>query len=433
MTNIDNQRGNNMLSDDQAIHFLQQLFHLTVQEASPTDKMNAWLPPHQPAGKVIVVGAGKAAAAMAAEWEKIWPQHYPPLSGVVVTPYGHSVATRYIKVIEAGHPLPDLAGQRAAQALLDAVQGLNTQDQVFYLVSGGASALTTLPINSISITDKQLINRQLLSHGVPIEAMNTVRKHLSRIKGGRLAMAAAPALITTLAISDVVGDDISTIGSGAAVADPTTLADVNRIIQQYQLTLPEHIQTYLHSAQAETPKKLPNSRAFVIITPDQVLSKVCHWAQAHNIDVLYLGDRISGEAREVAQVMAGIALYHQHRITKPLLILSGGETTVTLNKHQGRGGRNSEFLLALAIALNGAKNIYALAADTDGIDGSENNAGAWLTPDSLNKALQAGLSPLELLNCHRAYDFFAATDQLLMTTPTRTNINDFRAILLTKK
>lgn len=421
-----------MLSDDLAIHFLQQLFHLTVQEASPTDKMNAWLPPHPPAGKVIVVGAGKAAAAMAAEWEKIWPLHYPPLSGVVVTPYGHRVATRYIKVIEAGHPLPDLAGQRAAQALLDAVHGLNAQDQVYFLVSGGASALTTLPVSSISITDKQLINRQLLSHGVPIEAMNTVRKHLSRIKGGRLALAAAPALITTLAISDVVGDDISTIGSGAAVADPTTLADVNRIIQQYQLTLPEHIQTYLHSAQAETPKKLPNSRAFVIITPDQVLSKVNHWAQAHNIDVLYLGDRISGEAREVAQVMAGIALYHQHRITKPLLILSGGETTVTLNKHQGRGGRNSEFLLALAIALNGAKNIYALAADTDGIDGSENNAGAWLTPDSLIKAQQAGLSPLKLLHCHRAYDFFVAIEQLLITSPTCTNINDFRAILITK-
>lgn len=422
-----------MLSDDSAIHFLQQLFHLTVQEASPTDKMNAWLPLHPPAGKVIVVGAGKAAAAMAAEWEKIWPLHYPPLSGVVVTPYGHRVATRYIKVIEAGHPLPDLAGQCAAQALLDAVHGLNAQDQVYFLVSGGASALTTLPVSSISITDKQLINRQLLSHGVPIEAMNTVRKHLSRIKGGRLALAAAPALITTLAISDVVGDDISTIGSGAAVADPTTLADVNRIIQQYQLTLPEHIQTYLHSAQAETPKKLPNSRAYVIITPDQMLSKVCHWAQAHNIDVLYLGDRISGEAREVAQVMAGIALYHQHRITKPLLILSGGETTVTLNKHQGRGGRNSEFLLALAIALNGAKNIYALAADTDGIDGSENNAGAWLTPDSLIKAQQAGLSPHKLLNCHRAYDFFAATKQLLITSPTCTNINDFRAILITKK
>ncbi|PIT54395.1 glycerate kinase type-2 family protein [Snodgrassella communis] len=421
-----------MLNHANAISFLQQLFHYTIQEASPINKMNAWLPAQKPHGRVIVVGAGKAAAAMAAEWERIWPQDYPPLSGVVVTRYGHSVPTKQIQVLEASHPLPDSAGQAAAQALLNAVSGLNADDQVYYLVSGGASALTTLPVAGITLADKQNINRQLLSHGVPIEAMNTLRKHLSRIKGGRLAEAAAPAHITTLAISDVVGDDISTIGSGAAVADPTTLADIESIVNQYQLNLPASVATYLYTAAAETPKKLPNSSAHIIITPHQVFSAAQNWAQNQNIDVLYLGDRIGGEAREVAQVMAGIALFqrHQRQTGKPLLILSGGETTVTLNQQQGRGGRNSEFLLALAIALNGADNIYALAADTDGIDGSEDNAGAWLTPDSLLKAQQNGLCAATMLQQHRAYDFFATTEQLLLTTPTRTNINDFRAILV---
>lgn len=419
-----------MIKNDQAISFLQQLFQYTVQEASPINKMKAWLPVQKPTGKVIVVGAGKAAAAMAAEWERIWPANYPPLSGVVVTRYGHSVPTKHIRVLEASHPLPDSAGQAAAEALLQAVSGLNAKDQVYYLVSGGASALTTLPIAGISLKDKQNINRQLLTHGVPIEAMNTLRKHLSRIKGGRLAEAAAPAHITTLAISDVVGDDISTIGSGAAVADPTTVADIKQIVTQYQLELPPSVATYLNSPTAETPKKLDNSSAYIIITPHQAFSAAQKQAQNQGIDVLYLGDRIGGEAREVAQVMAGIAQYHRqqpHR--KPLLILSGGETTVTL-KHQGRGGRNSEFLLALAIALNGASGIYALAADTDGIDGSEDNAGAWLTPESLHHARKIGLNPNELLQQHRAYDFFAATKQLLITTPTRTNINDFRAILI---
>lgn len=419
-----------MIKNDQAISFLQQLFQYTVQEASPINKMKAWLPAQKPTGKVIVVGAGKAAAAMAAEWERIWPENYPPLSGVVVTRYGHSVPTKHIRVLEASHPLPDSAGQAAAEALLQAVSGLNAKDQVYYLVSGGASALTTLPIAGISLKDKQNINHQLLTHGVPIEAMNTLRKHLSRIKGGRLAEAAAPAHITTLAISDVVGDDISTIGSGAAVDDPTTVADIKQIVTQYQLELPPSIATYLNSPTAETPKKLDNSSAHIIITPHQAFSAAQKQAQSQGIDVLYLGDRIGGEAREVAQVMAGIAQYHRqqpHR--KPLLILSGGETTVTL-KHQGRGGRNSEFLLALAIALNGASGIYALAADTDGIDGSEDNAGAWLTPESLHHARKIGLNPNELLQQHRAYDFFAATKQLLITTPTRTNINDFRAILI---
>ena len=421
-----------MLSHDNAISFLQQLFRYTIEEASPVNKMSNWLPQTNPCGRVIVVGAGKAAAAMAAEWERIWPQDYPPLSGVVVTRYGHTTPTKHIKVLEASHPLPDSAGQTAAQALLNAVSGLNPQDQVYYLVSGGASALTTLPVSSITLADKQDINRQLLSNGVPIDAMNTLRKHLSRIKGGRLAAAAAPAHITTLAISDVVGDDISTIGSGAGVPDPTTLADFERIVNQYQIDLPASVISYINKAEAETPKNLPNSSAHIIISPDQVFTAVQNRAIHQGIEVLYLGDRIGGEAREVAQVMAGIALFQQnrHQRNKPLLILSGGETTVTLNRQQGRGGRNTEFLLALAIALNGANNIYALAADTDGIDGSEDNAGAWLTPDTLLRAEQAGISAQDMLNIHNAYDFFSTTGQLLVTTPTLTNINDFRAILV---
>lgn len=421
-----------MLSHDNAINFLQQLFCYTIEEASPVNKMSNWIPQKNPCGRVIVVGAGKAAAAMAAEWERIWPQDYPPLSGVVVTRYGHSIPTKHIKVLEASHPLPDSAGQTAAQALLNAVSGLNLQDQVYYLVSGGASALTTLPVSSITLTDKQDINRQLLSNGVPIDAMNTLRKHLSRIKGGRLAAAAAPAHITTLAISDVVGDDISTIGSGAGVPDPTTLADIKRIVNQYQIDLPASVIAYLNKAEAETPKNLQNSSAHIIISPDQVFTAVQNRAIHQGIEVLYLGDRIGGEAREVAQVMAGIALFQQnrHQRNKPLLILSGGETTVTLNRQQGRGGRNTEFLLALAIALNGANNIYALTADTDGIDGSEDNAGAWITPDTLLRAEQAGISAHDMLNNHNAYDFFSTTGQLLITKPTLTNINDFRAILV---
>lgn len=421
-----------MLSHDNAINFLQQLFCYTIEEASPVDKMSKWIPQKNPCGRVIVVGAGKAAAAMAAEWERIWPQDYPPLSGVVVTRYGHSIPTKHIKVLEASHPLPDSAGQTAAQALLNAVSGLNPQDQVYYLVSGGASALTTLPVSSITLADKQYINRQLLSNGVPIDAMNTLRKHLSRIKGGRLAAAAAPAHITTLAISDVVGDNISTIGSGAGVPDPTTLADFERIVNQYQIDLPASVIAYINKAEAETPKNLPNSSAHIIISPDQVFTAVQNRAIHQGIEVLYLGDRIGGEAREVAQVMAGITLFQQnrHQRNKPLLILSGGETTVTLNRQQGRGGRNTEFLLALAIALNGANNIYALAADTDGIDGSEDNAGAWITPDTLLRAEQAGISAHDMLNNHNAYDFFSTTGQLLITKPTLTNINDFRAILV---
>lgn len=423
-----------MIIEPQAIDFLKQIFVKTIEAASPADKLTPFIPVQKPAGRTIILGAGKAAAAMVAEWERCWPDDYPQLEGVAVTRYGHGLPTRFIQVLEASHPVPDTAGQQAAQLMLQKLNALTPQDQVFFLVSGGASALLTLPASGITLADKQAINRQLLQCGAPIEAMNAVRKHLSAIKGGRLALAAAPACITTLAISDVVGDDISSIGSGPAVADPSTLEDVQHIIQQFKLELPPAIQHYLQYQATETPKRLHNSHAKIIITPDQTLMAVKNWAEKQGVTVLYLGDRINGEASEVAKVMAAIALHHQQSLTQtPLLILSGGETTVTIKNPHGRGGRNSEFLLALAIALQGAEQIYALAADTDGIDGSEDNAGAWITPQTLSRAQAAGMHAQTALTRNQAYDFFAATEQLLITGPTRTNINDVRAILVFPK
>ncbi|MDF7676476.1 glycerate kinase [Neisseriaceae bacterium ESL0693] len=423
-----------MITENQAVDFLKQIFAKTIDAASPKDKLTPFIPAQKPQGRTIILGAGKAAAAMVAEWERIWPQDYPPLEGIAVTRYGHSLPTRYISILEASHPVPDTAGQEAAKRLLRTVDALTPQDQVFFLLSGGASALMTLPATGITLADKQTLNQQLLHSGAPIEAINAVRKHLSAIKGGQLALAAAPAHITTLAISDVVGDDISSIGSGAAVADPTTLEEVKHIIQQFKLRLPPSIQHYLQHQAKETPKQLSNSHAQIIITPDQVLNSVKQWAKTQGVAVWYLGDRIHGEASEVAKVMAAIALHQQQSLNQtPLLILSGGETTVTLRHSQGRGGRNSEFLLALAIALQGASQVYALAADTDGIDGSEDNAGAWLTPETLREAQAAGINPQTTLEQHQAYDFFAATQQLLITGPTRTNINDLRALLVFPK
>ena len=413
---------------------LQQLLHTTLAAAMPRDKILPYLPVQPPRGRVVVVGAGKAAASMAAELERVWPYPQVPLSGLVITRYQHAESTRQIEVVEAAHPVPDEAGQAAAARLLASVQGLSADDWVIALVSGGASALMALPQNGLSLADKQAVTRALLHSGAPIEAINTVRKHLSAIKGGRLAAAAAPAQVLTLAISDVVGDDLSVIGSGATVADATTFADVRRIIGEYGITVPAAVQAYLDRAGEadETPKQLPNSQAHVIVTPHQAFQAACTWAQQQGWSVWYLGDRIAGEAREVAQVMAAMALHlKQHRPdNRPVLILSGGETTVTVRNRAGKGGRNTEFLLALALALRGEPGIGALAADTDGIDGSEDNAGAWLMPDTLAQAQALGVDAAALLQANRAYDFFAAIDQLVLTGPTRTNINDFRAVLV---
>ena len=419
----------------QAIQVLQQCFQVTLDAASAQNKLSDFLPKQAPTGRVVVVGAGKGAAAMAAELERVWPYPEVALSGLVITRYEHTCPTQYIEVVEASHPVPDGAGEAAAKRILASVQGLQAEDLVIALMSGGASALLSLPCAGISLQDKRAVNKALLHSGAPIEHMNAVRKHLSAIKGGRLAQAAAPAQVLTLAISDVVGDDLSVIGSGPTVPDATTFADVRRIIDQYDIDLPPAVAAYLQAATVadETPKTLPNSTAHLVVTPNQALLHTEAWAKAQGLNVLYLGDQISGESKEVAQVMAGIAKHIATQnlpIAKPALLLSGGETTVTVKNPHGKGGRNTAFLLALANALQGQEGVYALAADTDGIDGSEDNAGAWLAPETWQLGKDLGLDAEQMLQQDLAYGYFEALHQLLVTGPTRTNINDVRALLI---
>ncbi|POZ62594.1 glycerate kinase type-2 family protein [Chromobacterium alticapitis] len=410
---------------------LRRLFDVAVESVKP-ERLIDYLPP-PPKGRTVVVGAGKAAAAMARALEGAWPGE---LSGVVATRYGHAVPTRRIEVLEAGHPVPDEAGRAAARRIMDAVRGLTADDLVICLLSGGGSALLTLPADGISLADKQEVSRQLLACGAGIDEMNALRKHLSAIKGGRLALACAPARLVTLAISDVVGDDPAVIASGPTVADPSAYADARAVAAKYGLNLPPAVSAHLAAEPDETPKpgdaRLAHAEYRLIATPQLALRAAEAEARRLGYDVLLLGDSIEGEAREAAKVHAGIARQIAMRdapVARPAVILSGGETTVTL-KGRGRGGRNSEFLLALAIALNGLPGVYALAADTDGIDGSEDNAGAWIAPDTLARAAAQGLRAQDRLADNDGYGFFHALDDLLITGPTHTNVNDFRAILL---
>ena len=410
---------------------LRRLFDAAVASAMP-QRLLAHLPP-PPQGRTVVIGAGKAAAEMARTLEQAWPGE---LSGVVATRYGHAVPTERITVLEAAHPVPDAAGCAAAARILQAVQGLSEDDLVICLLSGGGSALLTLPADGVSLADKQEVSRQLLACGAGIDEMNAVRKHLSAIKGGRLALACVPARVMTLAISDVVGDDPAVIASGPTAADPSTYADARAVIAKYALALPPTLTALLAAEPDETPKpgdaRLAHAEYRLIATPQLALRAAAAEAERLGLNVLLLGDSIEGEAREAAKVHAGIARQiaaHGSPVARPALILSGGETTVTL-KGRGRGGRNSEFLLALAIALNGLPGVYALAADTDGIDGSEDNAGALISPDTLARAAALGVSAQARLAGNDSYGFFAALGDLLVTGPTHTNVNDFRAILL---
>lgn len=410
---------------------LRRLFDAAVASAMP-QRLADHLPP-PPKGRVVVVGAGKAAAAMARELERVWPGE---MSGVVATRYGHVAPTERITVLEASHPIPDAAGCVAAERILRAVQGLSEDDLVICLLSGGGSALLTLPASGVSLEDKQEVSRQLLACGAGIDEMNAVRKHLSAIKGGRLALACAPAKLVTLAISDVVGDDPAVIASGPTVADPSTYADARAVIAKYGLALPPALTALLEAEPDETPKpgdaRLAHAEYRLIATPQLALQAAAEEAKRMGVNVLLLGDSIEGEAREAAKVHAGIARQiaaHGAPVARPALILSGGETTVTL-KGRGRGGRNSEFLLSLAIALSGLPGVYALAADTDGIDGSEDNAGALMAPDTLARAAALGVDAGARLADNDGYGFFAALGDLLITGPTHTNVNDFRAILL---
>jgi len=410
---------------------LRRMFEAAVNAADPA----SCLPPHLPSppkGRTIVVGAGKAAASMAKAVEDHWDA---ALEGLVVTRYGHGMACRRIEVIEAAHPLPDRAGQEAAERILGLVKGLSADDLVLCLISGGGSALLTLPAPGITLASKQAISKALLRCGATIAEINCVRKHLSAIKGGRLAAACAPAKVVTLAISDVPGDDPSIIASGPTVADPTTCADALALLDRYAIGDNAAI-SYLRNCAEETPKpgdpRLARAEVILIATPQNALQAAAAVAVKAGFTPLILGDSIEGEARDVALVHAGIArqiVRHRQPATPPCVLLSGGETTVTVRGH-GRGGRNAEFLLALALALDGQANVHALACDTDGIDGSEDNAGCVLSPDTLARAAALGLNARAHLADNNAYDFFSALDDLIVTGPTRTNVNDFRAILI---
>ncbi|MGH8706135.1 MAG: glycerate kinase type-2 family protein, partial [Burkholderiales bacterium] len=385
-------------------------------------------------GRTVVVGAGKAAAAMAKAVADRWRG---PLSGLVVTRYGHAVPCRGIEVVEAAHPVPDQAGLDAAARMLESVRGLSRDDLVLALISGGGSSLLALPAAGLTLEDKQAVNRALLRSGANIAEMNCVRKHLSAIKGGRLAAACAPARVVTLLISDVPGDDASVVASGPTVADATTFADALAILEKYRIGEPRAVLAHLRAAQEETPKpgdrRLAANTVITVATAQHALEAAAEVARRAGVAPVILGGAIEGEAREVALVHAAIARQvarHGQPAAAPCVLLSGGETTVTVRGH-GRGGRNAEFLLALAVALDGSAGIYAMSGDTDGIDGTEDNAGAILTPDSVQRAAAAGKDAKRMLADNDAYGFFAALGDLVRTGPTLTNVNDIRAILVT--
>jgi hydroxypyruvate reductase len=411
---------------------LRDMFDAAVAAASPA----LCIPPHlprPPKGRTVVVGGGKAAAAMAAAVETHWPG---PIEGLVVTRYGHSAPCRHIEVIEAAHPVPDAAGRDAARRILARVAGLGPDDLVLCLLSGGGSALLALPAPGIAFEDKQAINRALLRSGAPIGEMNCVRKHLSSIKGGRLAIAAAPARVVSLMISDVPSDDPSVIASGPTVPDATTSAEAIAILSRYGIEIPRGVLEHLTSQAAETPKpvdpRFDRVTNLVVATPQDALEAAADVAQKAGYSALILGNAIEGEAREVGLVHAGIAKQAAgfgQPAEPPCALISGGETTVTV-RGNGRGGRNAEFLLSLGVALAGRAGIAAIAADTDGIDGSEDNAGAVLLPDTLERAVLAGLDAKAHLAANDAYPVFARLGDLVVTGPTRTNVNDFRAILI---
>ena len=425
--------------------FLRQLFDAAVARAQPLLNMPHCLPA-VPRGRTLVLGAGKAAGAMAHALEALWPAD-AELSGLVVTRYHHTpprpqgLAQR-IEVVEAAHPVPDEAGLKASERMLALCQGLTQNDLVICLVSGGGSALLTLPAQGLSLADKQQINRALLESGANIVEMNTVRKHLSRIKGGRLAAACHPAQVVTLTISDVPGDDPAVIASGPSVPDSTTCEQAIAILQRYRMALPEPVWAALRAGDLETPK--PTDPLFqghsvqMLATPQQSLEAAAALARLAGLNAYVLSDEIEGESREVGKVHAALAraaAKGEGPFQKPCVILSGGETTVTVRPQEagtprGKGGRAGEFCLGLAVALQGQAGVWGLAADTDGIDGVEDNAGAWVAPDTLARADAVGLKPSAYLDRNDSYRFFEALEDLVVSGPTHTNVNDFRALLV---
>jgi glycerate 2-kinase len=423
-----------MLWDDaRARSALRTLFDAAVAAADPRQVLAAHLPP-KPQGRCVVVGCGKSAAVMAAALEDAWPDI--ALEGTVVTRYGHLVPTRRIEVIEASHPVPDAESERGAHRLLERVRGLGPDDLVLALISGGGSALCAAPAPGLTLADKQAINRALLASGATISEMNCVRKHLSAIKGGRLAAAARPARVVTLAISDVPGDDPAVIASGPTVPDPTTFADARAIIARYRIEPSTSVVASLAQATDETPgpDDLPDAEFRLIATPMMALTRMAETARGLGLAPLVLGDALEGEAREMGIVMAGVARSvraHAQPLPPPCVVLSGGETTVTLGRGPaGHGGRNTEFLLSLAVALGGAGDIWAISGDTDGVDGMDDIAGAIAAPDTLARARARSLDPRAVLAGHDSHSLFDAIGDAIRTGPTLTNVNDVRAILI---
>ena len=411
---------------------LHEMFAAAVKAADPAHCLPAHLPA-PPAGQTLVIGAGKAGAAMARATEQHWTA---PLSGLIVTRYGHAVACGTIEIVEAAHPVPDEKGLDAARRMIEAVQGLKADDLVLCLISGGGSALLTLPGEGITLADKQDLNRALLKSGANITEMNTVRKHLSAIKGGRLATAAYPARVVTLAISDVPGDDPATVASGPTVADTTTVSDAHAVLAKYAIDPSASIKAFLATPAAETANpgdpRLATAEFHYIATPMASLEAAADICRQNGIESQILGDDLEGEARELAAEHAETARTIAASLKpddSPVALISGGETTVTV-RGTGRGGRNAEYLLALAVALDSAPGIHAIACDTDGIDGSEDNAGAIIGPDTLARAETAGLDAAAFLSNNDGYTFFKHLGDLVMTGPTLTNVNDFRSILI---
>lgn len=421
-------------NNESAARLLRAMFDAAVASAQPDVRVPLFLPRTPPKGRLIVIGAGKASAAMARAVEAHWQGE---LSGVVVTRYGYEEACQHIEILSAAHPVPDAAGHSASQRLFDTVSNLTPDDIVLCLISGGGSALLPLPAEGLTLDDKQRINRELLRSGATIREMNCVRRHLSRIKGGRLAAACYPAQVINLLISDVPGDDPADIASGPTVGDPTTCADALEIIDRYHITIPSLIRERLKDGALESVKpddqRLSRVTTHMIATPHMALQAAADVSLNAGVPTYILGDTIEGEAKDVGSTFAGIArqvLTHDTPFQRPCILLSGGETTVTV-RGNGKGGRNVEFLLAFGLALQSTHGVYALAADTDGVDGLEEIAGAILTPDMLQRAWEQGLSPREALSNNDAHTFFGQLGQSLITGPTKTNVNDFRAILLT--
>ncbi len=408
--------------------FLRSLFDTAVAAAQPALRIRSFLPA-PPKGRLVVVGAGKASAAMARAFEDAWGG---PLEGLVVTRYGHGVACRHIEIVEASHPVPDAAGLEAAGRMLERVRGLGPDDLVVALMSGGGSAVLSRPAPPIALDEFRALTSALLKSGANIVEMNAVRKHLSTIAGGRLAQAAAPARVLTLAISDVPGDDPSTIGSGPTVPDPTTLADARAVLAKYGIAPSPSVAARLADPAAETPKTLANADYRLIAAPIQSLDAAAALARKEGYAVHSLGPDLEGESRDVAAAHANLAREiraGRGPVKAPCVVLSGGETTVTV-RGKGRGGRNAEFALALTVALDGLDGVWAIAGDTDGIDGTEDNAGAIVAPDTLARARAAGIDAPARLADNDGYGFFAATGDLVVTGPTHTNVNDFRAIVV---